>query len=136
MKAITLALLVYLTARGEDFVYCSYGSYLGRSYETCISKDQLENTPKWVDGAPDPPLSARSAKEIATVQLNKQFKEANAWRVDEIALTLINDDRWVYIISFSQPRPESVNESLASPFKIVVLMNGTVVKPTLFKPNH
>ena len=137
MKAITLALLMCLTARAEEFVYCSYSSYVGRNYETCISKDQLENTPKWVDGAPDPPLSARSAKEIATVQLHEQVKEADAWRVDEIALTLImNDDRWVYIVSFSPPRSESANESLASPFKIVVLMDGTVVKATLFKPNQ
>jgi hypothetical protein len=80
MKAITLALLVCLTARADEFVYCSYSSYLGRSYKTCISKDQLENTPKWVDSAPDPPLSARTAKEIATAQLNEQFKGANAWR--------------------------------------------------------
>jgi len=137
MKAITLALLVCLTARADEFVYCSYSSYSGRSYKTCISKDQLEKAPKWVDGAPDPPLSARSAKEIATLQLNEQFKEANAWRVEEIALTLImDDDRWVYIVSFSPPRPESVSESVASPFKIVVLMDGTAVKAALFKPGQ
>jgi hypothetical protein len=92
MKAITLALLVCLTARDEEFVYCSYSSYLGHSYKTCIRKNQLENTPRWVDGAPDPPLSTRSAKEIATAQLHEQVKQANAWRVDEIALTLIMNE--------------------------------------------
>ncbi len=39
--------------------------------------------PAWFDGEPNPPLSARAAKDIAAVYLSDLFKNASAWRAGD-----------------------------------------------------
>jgi len=100
--------------------------YSGKRYDFRITQESLLATPPWLDSEPDPPLSARSAREIAAVYLSHLFKNASEWNVREIALHRIGE-RWVYLVSFDPPSPPGVNEWMSSPFRIVVLMDGTAV---------
>jgi hypothetical protein len=129
MKILVLALFVGLAANAQDqnYVYANYSSYLSQSYESRVSIQQLLNSPPWIDSALDPPLSPRNAQNIATAYLVELFK--GKWTVGGIALVPLRDDRWAYVISFDPPAPEHVGEFVSSPFKIVVLMEGTVVPP-------
>jgi hypothetical protein len=136
-----LALLVLMVVSVSGSALCQYSAefisyYSGKRYDFRITPEQLSNTPAWLDGEPNPPLSAREAKDIAAIYLSDLFKNASAWKAGEIALYPVAE-RWVYLISFSPPRPTECQYSLdclSTPFKIVVLMDGVAVTATKGTP--
>jgi hypothetical protein len=130
MKRIAMLALMFAILSGSAL--CQYSAefssyYLGKRYDFRTTPEQLSSTPAWLDGEPNPPLSARAAKDIAAVYLSDLFKNASAWRVGEIALYPVAE-RWVYLISFDPPLPSGCNDCMSTPFKIVVLMNGVAVQ--------
>ena len=132
MKQIVMLTVMVASLSGNAL--CQYvaefNSYhSGKRYDFQISREQLLSTPPWLDGEPDPPLSARSAKDIATVYLSHLFKNSSEWSVGEIALSPVAE-RWVYLISFDPPLPSGCRDCMSMPFKIVVLMDGMAVPAT------
>jgi hypothetical protein len=126
-----LAMLALMVASLSGSALCQYSAefsdyYSGKRYDFRITPEQLSRTPAWLDGEPNPPLSARDAKDIATTYMSDLFKNADGWRVGEIALYPVAE-RWVYLISFDPPRPAGCQDCLSTPFKIVVLMDGVAV---------
>ena len=132
MRRIATLALIVVTFCGTAL--CQYSAefssyYSGKRYDFRITPDQLASTPVWLDGEPNPPLSARSAKDTAVIYMSDLFSDGSGWRVGEIALHPIAE-RWVYLISFDPPLPPGCADCLSSPFKIVVLMNGVAVTAT------
>jgi hypothetical protein len=124
-------MLVVIVASLSGNALCQYVAefnsyYSGKRYDFRITRERLLSTPPWLDGEPDPPLSARSAKDIAAVYLSHLFKNASEWSVREIALRRVAE-RWVYLISFDPPLPPGCSDCLSTPFRIVVLMDGVAV---------
>ena len=131
--AVILAGLSWSAVGQNAAEFNSY--YSGKRYDFRITQERLLASPPWLDSEPDPPLSARSAKEIAGVYLTHLFKNASEWNVSEIALHRTGE-RWVYLVSFDPPPPPGVSEWMSSPFRIVVLMDGTAVTQAKSSPGH
>src|SRR2546423_1678202 len=110
MKILVLALFVVLAANAQDdhYVYANYSSYLSQRFESRVSAEQLSKSPPWMDSEVYPPLSPREAQNLAMAYLVQVFE--GKWKVGEIALVPMSDDRWVYVISFDPPAPEHVTE--------------------------
>jgi hypothetical protein len=132
MKQIMMFAVMVASLSGTAL--CQYAAefnsyHSGKRYDFRITHERLLSTPPWLDGEPDPPLSARSAKDIAAVYLGHLFKHADEWSVREIALSRVAE-RWVYLISFDPPVPPGRAEFTFTVFKIVVLMDGVAVTAT------
>lgn len=132
VKQIAILALVVGSLCGSAL--CQYSAefssyYSGSRYDFRLTREQLSNTPAWLDAETNPPLSARAAKDIAAVYLSDLFKNASAWRVGEIALYPVAE-RWVYLISFDPPPTPRCYDCISAPFKIVVLMDGVAVSAT------
>ena len=132
MKRIAILTLIVASLCGSGL--CQYSAefssyYSGNRYDFRITPERLLSTPAWLEGEPNPPLSARSAKDIAAAYLNELFRDASGWRVGEISLFPVAD-RWVYLISFDSPRRAGCQDCMSTPFKIVVLMDGIAVTAT------
>jgi hypothetical protein len=129
-----IAVLALMVAGLSGSALCQYSAefssyYSGKRYDFRITPEQLSSTPAWLDGELNPPLSARSAKDIAAVYLSDLFKNASAWSVGEIVLYPVAE-RWVYLISFGPPPPRGCYDCMSTPFKIAVLMDGVAVMAT------
>jgi len=132
MKRFVILFLTVASLSGSAL--CQYSAefssyYSGNRYDFRITPEQLPSTPAWLDGEPNPPLSARAAKDVAAISLTDLFKNASAWRVAEITLAPVAN-RWVYLISFEPPPPPGCYDCMSTPFRIVVLMDGVAVKAT------
>ena len=97
MKRIAILTLIVASLCGSGL--CQYSAefssyYSGNRYDFRITPERLLSTPAWLEGEPNPPLSARSAKDIAAAYLNELFRDASGWRVGEISLFPVAD-RWV-----------------------------------------
>jgi hypothetical protein len=128
------AMLSLMVASLSGSALCQYSAefssyYSGKRFDFRITSEQLSSTPAWLDGEPNPPLSARAAKDVAAVYLGDLFRNAGAWRVEEIVLHPIAE-RWVYLISFEPPLPPGCQDCMSTPFSVVVLMDGVAVKAT------
>jgi hypothetical protein len=101
-RIATLALIVVCFC---GTALCQYSAefssyYSAKRYDFRITPDQLTSTRVWLDAEPNPPLSARSATDIAAVYLSDLFSDCSTWRVGEIALHPVAE-RWVYLIFFN-----------------------------------
>jgi len=73
--------------------------YAGNRYDFRLTHKQLLNTPAWLE---------------------------DAWRLEEIKLVPLSE-RWVYVVSLTPPPPPNCYDCMASPFSIVVTMDGNAV---------
>ena len=99
--------------------------YSGHRYDFRLTNKQLLNTPAWLEDEPNPPLSPRTAHSATLSYLRTLFDDAPAWRVEEIKLVPLVE-RWVYVVSYTPP-PRNCRDCVATPFSIVVTMDGNVV---------
>ncbi len=78
-----------------------------------------------------PPLSPGRARELAYTQLQQTADDAKQWDLREIALVDTGDhSHWIYVVRFTFHIPKDVEYiGAAQFFNIVVLMDGTAIKP-------
>ena len=125
-----LAVMALLAAQGETTFTVEYNS---TRYEYHITDQDLQATPAWPAGQDNPPLSARTAIDIATKQLATLLPDGKDWRLYEVTLRPI-EERWVYLVQFLEPlRGNGGGQQLSSGFEVVVLMNGVAVMPRISK---
>ena len=117
-----------LTAQVETTFTVEYG---GRTYEFHISEQDLQKAPVWAPDQDNPPLSARSAIDIAKKEIAALLPNGKDWRLFEVTLRPV-DDHWVYLVQFLEPlRTDGGGQQLSTGFQIVVLMNGIAVMPRI-----
>jgi hypothetical protein len=122
--ALMIGTLCGTTMSQQVAEFSSY--YSGNRYDFRLTHEQLLNTPAWLEDEPNPPLSPRTAQSAALSYLRTLFDDANAWRLEEIKLVPLSE-RWVYVVSFTPPPPANVADYMATPFSIVVTMDGNAV---------
>jgi hypothetical protein len=71
-----------------------------KRYDFRLSREQLAQTPIWHDDEPNPPLSVRKAKMVATEYLKHLFADGDKWELVDVTLHPVVD-RWVYEIAFT-----------------------------------
>ena len=110
---------------------CQYSAefssyYSGNRYDFRLTREQLSNTPAWLEEEPNPPVSPRSAQNAAVSYLGTLFDNASTWRIEEIKLVPLSE-RWVYVVSFTPPLPPNCQNCMSTPFSIVVTMDGNTI---------
>ena len=80
MRRIATLALIVVSFCGTAL--CQYSAefssyYSGKRYDFRITPDQLTSTPVWLDAEPNPPLSARSAKDIASIYMSDLFADGS-----------------------------------------------------------
>jgi hypothetical protein len=55
--------------------------YSGKRYDFRLTREQVANTPAWLEDEPNPPLSPGTAKNAALTYLRTLFDSASTWRV-------------------------------------------------------
>lgn len=129
MKQIAMLALVVSTLCGTALSQYSaeFSSYYsGNRYDFRLTREQLLNTPAWLEDEPNPPLSPRTAKNTALSDLRTLFDNSSAWSVNEIKLVSLSE-RWVYVVSFTPPLPRGCQDCLTAPFSVVVTMDGNAI---------
>jgi len=126
-----IALLIFIVCGMYGTGMCQYAavfsSYHGnKRYDFPITREQLAKTPAWLEDQPNPPLPPRRAVIVAFAYLGTLFADAGEWRLGTIALIPVRD-RWVYSIEFTEPRRSGCADCFSSPFRVLVMMDGTAV---------
>jgi hypothetical protein len=111
--------------------------YSGKRYDFRLTREQVANTPAWLEDEPNPPLSPGTAKNAALTYLRTLFDSASTWRVHEIKLVPLTE-RWIYVVSFTPPLPRDCGDCLTTPFSVVVTMDGNAIPAVVSrsKPPH
>ena len=129
MNLIAVLVLVVGSLCGSGL--CQYSAefssyYSGNRYDFRLTREQLSNTPAWLEDESNPPLSPRTAKDAALSYLKTLFDNASAWRVNEIKLVPLSE-RWVYVVSFTPPLPRDCQDCMTTSFSVVVTMDGSPI---------
>lgn len=123
-SALMIGVLCGAAMSQQAAEFSSYDS--GKRYDFRLAYQQLLNTPAWLEGEPSPPLSPRTAQSAARSYLRTLFDNATAWRLEEIKLVPVTE-RWVYVVSYTPPPRPGCQDCMASPFSMVVTMDGNAV---------
>jgi len=104
----------------------------GRMFEYTVTKAKFETLPAWVPEKAPPPLAISRALEIAEKTTRVEHPEFTDFMVSTISFQQVGShsgqNRWFYTINMY---PKANGEfSYDSQVTVVVLMDGTVVKPT------
>lgn len=133
---------VALLGRGEtdEAVAAKFSSQaFGIKYKVTVTPSALHRTPDW-DNAENPPISAKKAATLATAMKDSLVNESRDvnWELKSLGLVKVQQ-KWLWTVRF-----EAKNEMpLADPIReastwreiqylmLVVLMDGTVIRPTV-----
>lgn len=126
-----IAMLAWMVGALCGSALCQYSAefssyYSGNRYDFRLTREQLSNTPAWLEDDLNPPVSPRTAKNAALTYLKTLFDNAGAWRVNEIKLVPLSE-RWVYVVCFTPPMPRDCQDCLTTPFSVVVTMDGNAL---------
>ncbi len=112
-------------AHAEEIISGSISAYNNnQKYEYLIKKSALEKSPKWNEDEQNPPLSPRSAVNIAENTLKIYIPETSQWKLNQLTLRKVSDS-WVYVVSFIGPHPKGQYDGIVSTFEIPVVFDGT-----------
>jgi hypothetical protein len=119
----------------------TYYSYaFGYQYEVEITEGTFARTPKWDRRSPNPPLSANEAMVRAERTRKRLIKEKKLqdniergwWTMDSAELKAFDQENgqwyWMILFDYRMAQTGPPNE-----LRIVVLMDGTVIEPTVTK---
>ena len=100
-----------------------------------LPESKMQSTSKWTPELGEPPLSPSEAYRIAIDWARLKYTRYDDVRVREISLTRYRcsniDDRWYYLMDLE---PVIDGNSVWGPGNwVAVLMDGTVVAPTVVK---
>lgn len=109
-----------------------FSYYEGRKYDFAISDVRLAKTPVWQSEDSSPLLSPRKAGDLATGFLPKLVADPARWKIKEITLTPVGPGSvWIYVVEIVESDPPGAGEGRLPKFNIPVLMDGTVVQPSI-----
>lgn len=134
MKSLVASLLLALPlscicADDAELLHLT-SKYEGREYVCAVRVSDIADGSLWPDGQ-EPPLSPRRAAQMAQVYLDTYISETSVfrdtrWRLEAVHLSSFGS-AWCYIIDCQRMR---MGTGYELPFKVVVLMNGKVIKHT------
>jgi|SRR5437016_14326055 hypothetical protein len=101
-----------------------------KQFASRVTDEALAKAPIWSADAGAPPLAPRRAQEIAFKQLSQSVEDPKQWDLHEIGLVDTGDHlHWIYVVHYTRHYPEDMAVFGGEYFDIVVLMDGTSVKP-------
>ncbi len=111
----------------------SHSSYAcGKRYVVTIAYAALDKAPKWAEADENPPLSAKKALKAANDMKDSLMKDSEKpkWILRSLDLRPAGDDRWYWTANYEE-EPLNGRRLAGQPpsLKLVVLMDGTAIKP-------
>jgi hypothetical protein len=134
LLSVAVLLVFQWNASGgeQPKVYYGHGRIDGKSFSSKAPPDVLAKTPVWPPETEQPPLSPRRAQHLASEQLQNLVRNTKEWQLLVIALKDTGDHlHWYYLLAFIRMPPPGVAAIGGDFLDIVVLMDGTVIKPEL-----
>lgn len=135
MSICTAALLVLSLPCAEPAARVKLHSHaLGKCYSVTITEEALKNAPAWKEDAENPPVSPRSALKLATEVKDKVASDNKDWKwqFESASLKHLEGDRWYWLVSFeARPKGDVSIAGVAPNLRLVVLMDGTAIKPVV-----
>ena len=92
----------------------------------------MKNSPTWEDDAENPPLSARRAVKLANELKNFLVKDSEIWEWKYESASLLQGlvvGKWYWLIQYKAHLKSGGLGGGQPNLSLVVLMDGTVVKP-------
>jgi hypothetical protein len=126
---ISIIILAFAIQVRADLVqsYSLLSYVAGKRFTSTVTRDQLLKSPAWSLQDDLPPLSPRKADRLATAKFHELLKDTKDWRRDRISLEDMGDGiHWIYVVEFGYHGDIG---GLMIPYKILILMDGTVVEP-------
>lgn len=141
MKVLTLAVLgavmLAIPACAQDSAASYLSERTGTRYDFTVTHAQIQRTPDWAEDADNPPLSPRVALARARADLRTFLPDAAQWRHPEISLKEVGaPHKWIYIVKFEGPLPPNMSDGPVDIMRVIVLMDGTAIKPIITPPAH
>jgi hypothetical protein len=137
MRTFTLIAVLFVATcvRAElivSYSLSSYDSSAGKRFDFEVTREQLLRAPPWAADQDSPPLSPRRAERLAATKLHELVSNRNAWERKQIILENMGDGvHWIYIVEYS--RVGEILGGLSLPFRVVILMDGTVIEPKVLR---
>src|SRR5260370_32794682 len=106
---------------------------IDKYYYVRITDEAFQKSPAWSAEAENPPLSARKAVRLANERRAKLVPDTKDWKWKLMSIQLCphHDDRWYWIVEYVEwPRTGGI-QGMPGYLKLAVLMDGTVVEPTV-----
>jgi len=130
---VLFALLALAAATWGDepvFRYSATSQADEKQFSSRITDEALAKAPVWSPDVGAPPLTAGRAQQIAFKQLSQSVTDPKQWDLHEIGLVDTGDHfHWIYVVHYVRHYPAEMAVFGAEFFDIVVLMDGTVIKP-------
>ena len=106
----------------------------GKLYTATATRAALDRAPVWKDDADNPPLSARKAIKLADEARGRQFKDSDEWEWyrQSVELCDAGGGRWYWAVRYRAYYKDIVFLLSLPEIYLLVLMDGTVVEPTVF----
>jgi hypothetical protein len=139
-----IALILFLTGTGVVFLLLIprdyhtspiYSGVYGEIYVVRIPNELIGKSPSWVHGMFEPPLSRQRAIELADevyhsfVQVKLDDAEGYHWELGDAIERQAGGDKWFWCVYYHHFTP--VLFGYPEELVVVVLMDGTVLKPEL-----
>jgi hypothetical protein len=119
----------------EPLTYREFASQQdGKLYRFAVTAALLAGSPAWAEADNDPPLPVRAAIKAAAAHLPKFVPDAEKWRMNEVRLVPVTDNKWVYAVEFHgrASAPPTPSEPVPVPtFTLIILMSGEAIEPTI-----
>ena len=111
----------------------SFSSYPpGKQIVVKFTEQDLLRSPSWDEKSENPPVSAREAITLATKLRASLVKDTKkfTWNFESARLTPAGGDKWFWHVYY-QAHFEGGSSGYPHELSLVVLMDGTVVTPTV-----
>jgi hypothetical protein len=139
LRAIAFAAMLLVSGRlfAQEEKTVFVGREIGRTYTVSVTPRDLDKTPSWDRGKPDPPLSARQALKTATECRNRLVKDDLewTWKLTSIGLrhrlSRESGQKWFWVAYFQAWPVRCCLEGSPPDLYVVVLMDGSVVTPVV-----
>jgi hypothetical protein len=131
LSLVTLVLLA-LSIRAEVH-FTGLILSLDKCYYVIITDEDFQKSPAWSAEAVNPPLSAQKAIRLANERKAKLVRDTKdwKWRLWSIELRPHRDEKWYWVVEYEKwPRTGGL-EGVPAYLKLAILMDGTVIEPTI-----
>jgi hypothetical protein len=110
-----------------------YSLAFGKLYRVTVPEAALDRAPVWKEDADNPPLSARKAIKLAGEARERLFKDSEdwVWHRQSVELCDAGGGRWYWTVTYRAYNTDIVYYVHLPEVHFVVLMDGTVVEPTV-----
>jgi hypothetical protein len=137
MMLLTVAALVALLApSGQvpiDLEVLSIA--FGKLYRSTVTPAVLAKTPVWDEKDENPPVSARQAIKLADKARERIVKDTDDWKWHREHVELHEFfGRWYWTVRYRAYNTDIVFYVTLPELTLVVLMDGTVIEPTIVEP--